>query len=101
MVGTVNIAYPANKATFGRLVKGYPSLAIRKGGWETKMLSGKIVDKSFELSNIDEWGFLVGKEEMCMFSNFRKFLFYIKLYSGRKPCSNAEEDTDRGVRTDE
>lgn len=64
MVGTVNMAYPANRITFGDLVKEYPSMAIRRGGWQTTMLTGKIVHRTFELEPIDKWGYLVSKAEL-------------------------------------
>ena len=64
MVGTVDMGYPANKVTFGPLVKEYPSFAVRNPGYETKMLSDKIVHRSFELKPIEEWGYLVTKDEL-------------------------------------
>ena len=64
MVGTVDMSYPANKVTFGPLVKEYPSFAVRNAGYKTKMLTDKIVHRSFELKPIKEWGYLVTKEEL-------------------------------------
>ena len=65
MVGTVNMAYPANKVTFGHLLtQGYPMLVARKPGIKTKMLTNNINNNSFELRPIEEWGFVIEREEL-------------------------------------
>merc|ERR1712176_56546 len=58
------MAYPANQITFGPLVKEYPSLAIRKAGYDIKMLTDKLIHKTFELRPVEEWGFIVPRADL-------------------------------------
>jgi len=68
MVGTVNMGYPANKATFGHLLTdGYPMMITRKAGIETKMLTNNIKHLTFELRPIQEWGYIINREQLGLY----------------------------------
>ena len=42
----------------------YPSLAIRKAGYDIKMLTDKLIHKTFELRPVEEWGFIVPRADL-------------------------------------
>lgn len=78
MVGTINMSYPANQATFHNVFQSecvyeddrapYPCLLVRKPGgpgYEIKMLTDRIVNRSFELADILDWGFPIKSSELA------------------------------------
>ena len=81
MVGTINLDYPANRATFFGIFHdecvptdvdhgrpSWPCLLVRKPGYKTKMLTDRVVDGSFELAEIAKWGFSVSADELSEFN---------------------------------
>jgi len=77
MVGTINLDYPANRATFFEIFHdecvptdadhrrpSWPCLLVRKPGYKTKMLTDRVVDGSFELAEMKQWGFSVSADQL-------------------------------------
>ena len=82
MVGTINLDYPANRATFFEIFHdecvptdtdhgrpSWPCLLVRKPGYKTKMLTSRVVDGSFELEDIKQWGFSVSADQLSKFKD--------------------------------
>ena len=82
MVGTINLDYPANRATFFEIFHdecvptdvehgrpSWPCLLVRKPGYKTKMLTDRVVDGSFELAEMKQWGFSVSADQLRKFKD--------------------------------
>lgn len=55
-VGTLDMAYPSNKFTFGYLIEDMPMLLVKKAGRNNKMLQDYIEQDSFVLKDRRDWG---------------------------------------------
>ena len=112
MVGTINLDYPANRATFFEIFHdecvptdvdhgrpSWPCLLVRKPGYKTKMLTERVVDGSFELAELKQWGFAVSADKLSKVKVSRSALTLI--FRGNNVAKNFETNSRRSLRATE
>lgn len=63
-VATIDLAYPANRFTFGYLIDDTPMLFVKKAGADITMLNEFFEQGSFSLKDWTQWGFRVSTDSL-------------------------------------